>query len=132
MFLKRFFKTKDSEYRATVAAFTLVSFADGELHVNELNRFLRILDRDSPGLVVDEPRLTRDVVAFGQKLARDYSGTKIKALEALNRVRDDADAAARIIKICRAVMTSDQKTSPSEIAAVAEIATALGRQQPLP
>lgn len=132
MFLNKFFAVRHPKYKATVAAFALVSFADGELHIHELTRFLRIMDRDNPGLIVDENRLTRDVVAFGQKMARDFTGTKMRALEALTRIRHDDEAAAQIVKICKAVMTSDQKTSASEEAAVAEISAALGRQQSLP
>ena len=132
MFLNKMFYFLHPRYKAMVAAFALVSFADGELHINELTRFLRILDRDNPGLIVDEGRLTRDVVAFGQRLSRDYAGTKMKALEALSRVRGDDGNAALIMKICHAVMTSDQHTRPSEQAAVAEIAAALGRHQSLP
>lgn len=132
MFLNKIIKLKDSRYQATVAAFALVSFADGELHVNELTRFMRIMDRDNPGIILDEQRLTRDVIAFGQKLARDFAGTKMKALNALSHIRSDDEAATQIIKICQAVMTSDQKTSPSEEAAVAEIVATLGRQQSLP
>ena len=132
MFLNKIFPFLDVQHKASVAAFALVSFADGELHVSELNRFLRIMHRDNPGMIVDENRLTRDVIAFGKKLALDFAGTKIKALEALSRVKDDKDATAQIMKICNAVMISDQKTSPSEEAAVAEIAATLGRQQFLP
>lgn len=76
MFLKKILKKSDESHDALVAAFCLVSYADGQLHVAELTRFIRILARDNPGMKLDEERLVHDVVSLGKHLLKDYTAGK--------------------------------------------------------
>lgn len=117
---------KEPAYEALVAAFCLVSFADGQLHTAELTRFLRIEQRDNPDLIPDEDTLMRDIVAFGKELERDYAKTKEEALKMIARGAEIPGIARQIIKVTQVTAISDNRITKSEDNIAAEIAQALG------
>lgn len=113
-------------YKALVATFCLVSYADGQLHMAELSRFIRLQARDNPELGVDEETLTHDVVELGKSFTRDFPAARDKALKAIAKMKGDRALTDKIIRVARVTVVSDNKIAPSEETVVAAIADALG------
>lgn len=126
MFLNIFSKKKDSAYDALVAAFCLVSYADGKLHVAELARFIRIIARERPDMKLDEDKLVRDVIARGRILDKDFAAGKASALAAIAGI-DDMATSDTILKICQIAVVADNQIVPAEENIMADIKGVLGR-----
>lgn len=123
-FLKK--KKNDPSYDALVAAFCLVSYADGHLHTAELSRFIRLQVRENPGLITDEDQLMRDIITFGKKLNDDFARGKATALETIAQARGDNHMTQKIMKVAQIAVISDNRITIAEESVVGDIARALG------
>lgn len=117
----------DDAYDALIAAFCLVSMADGELHAAELSRFIRLLAREYPDFAMDEEQLTRDVVALSRKLATDFDKGKDRALKTIARAGHDNATVDGILKLAQIAIISDNRIQNAEETIFNDIAATLGR-----
>jgi tellurite resistance protein len=122
-------RRNDTAYEALVAAFCLVSYADGHLHVAELSRFIRLQARENPGLIPDEDKLVHDIVTYGKDFAKDYGKARARALALLAETAKDPALARQIVKVVRIAAISDNHITPSEDSAAIDIARALGLRE---
>ena len=106
---------------ATMAASALVSMADGDANITELNildqalatiQELRIYDPH------DALNLYRDYL---DGLRADPIGTRDKIMQAVTKIRDDQHAARLLIRVCVAIGKADENYSEPEMAVMKEL-----------
>ena len=110
---------------ATMAASALVSMADGDANITELN----ILDQALATiheLKIYDPHdalnLYRDYL---DGLRTDPGGTREKIMQAVAKIRDDQNAAKLLIRVCVAISKADENYSEQEMSVIVELCQCL-------
>ena len=110
---------------ATMAASALVSMADGDANITELNildqalqaiQELRIYD---PHDAID---LYRDYI---DGLREDPAATRDRIMQAVGKIEDDRHAARLLIQVCVAIGKADENFTEQEKAVIAALCEAL-------
>lgn len=113
-------------YNAVVGAFSLVSFADSQVHASEISRLIRTLKNESFFRNIDEQTLLKNVFDCVGRLNKDFEEEKIWALSQIANVKNDASSRDLILKIARLTLIADGKILESEENQIADIHAALG------
>lgn len=116
-------------YEAIIAAFSLISYADGHVHTAELSKLIRTLEDEPPFDKISEERLMEDVAAFVKILSRDFEAGKIQALTRIAKIKSDTHTKNLVLKIARTVLIADNKIQESEEAMLGEIHHVLGASE---
>lgn len=114
-------------YQAAIAAFSLVSYADGQVHMSELSQLLKIFKEEGLFKDVTAGQLQEDISSIVRILNRDLDKKHPPVLLAqIAKVKDDARSSALIIKIARQTLLADGHVATSEQKILTAIHTALG------
>lgn len=113
-------------YNAVVGTFSLVSFADGQVHISELSRLVKILSQGNYFKNIDEKALLDDVFNCVDMLNKDFEKGKAWALSEIASIKDDLNSRELVLKIARLTLIADGKILESEENQIADIHVALG------
>jgi tellurite resistance protein len=119
-------KASDEVLRAVAGAFAVVACADGELAESEVESFVRFV-HESPAVArlgsVALERLFRDLC---DAILVDFTTGRIRALEAIAAVKDDADHRALVMHAAEVAIMADDKLRKAEQVALMAIAKSAG------
>lgn len=113
-------------YNAVIAAFTLVSFSDGNISTSELSRLVKFSEQEIHLKGVALEKLQDDISDFRKSLDADFAKGKTHALQQIEKVKQDAKARELVINIARIALISDDRILESEETMLSDIHTALG------
>ena len=113
-------------YDAIIAAFCLISYADGELHDIELSRFVETMCADDAFPDIDAARLTADIHAMIAELKKDFSAGRTRALARIEKVKNDFRIMNRVVHAARVALIADGRIVEAEELLLADIHRALG------
>ena len=114
-------------YQAAIAAFSLVSYADGQVHMSELSQLLKIFKEEGLFKDVTAGQLQEDISSVVRILNRDLDKKHTPVLLAqIAKVKGDARSSELIIKIARQTLLADGHIAASEQKILASIHAALG------
>lgn len=116
-------------YDAIVAAFCLISYADGELHSSELARFVETISGDREFGIVDEVKLFNDVAARIADLDKDFLAGRARALATIQKVKNDFKGINKVIRAARIALVADGKIVEAEEVQLADIHRSLGLKE---
>ena len=122
---------KNDHYEAIVAAFCLVSYADGEVHQAELTRFIELMHQDPEFRHLDLDKLLVDIELDIALLDRDFIAGKENFLAKIQKVKNDFRMMDRVIRTARIALVADGKIHESEEVQLADIHRALGLRDEL-
>jgi tellurite resistance protein len=117
---------KNEIYEAIVAAFCLVSYADGELHQAELSRFIGLMQEDADFRHLDLDKLLLDIELEITLLDKDFKKGKDKSLAKIQMVKNDFRTMERVIRVARIALIADGRIHMSEEVQLSDIHRALG------
>jgi tellurite resistance protein len=114
-------------YQAAIAAFSLVSYADGQVHMSELSQLLKIFKEEGLFKDVTAGQLQEDITSVVRILNRDLDKKHPPVLLAtIAKIKGDARSSELIVKIARQTLLADGHIAPSEQKILADIHHALG------
>lgn len=106
---------------ATMAASALVSLADGDANLTEVN----ILDQalaTVEELKIYDPHVAMDLYRdYIDGLRADPGATRDRIYRAVGRIQDDEHAARLLIRVCLAIGRADENFSQAEKAVIADL-----------
>jgi tellurite resistance protein len=106
---------------ATMAASALVSMADGDANITELNILDQALEAVHE-LKIYDPHEAMDLYRdYIEGLKQDAAGTQEKIMNAVGRIHGDEHAARLLIRVCVAIGKADDNFSRSEKAVIEEL-----------
>lgn len=99
---------------ATMAASALVSLADGDANLTELNILDQALETIHE-LNIYDPHDAMDLYRdYIDRLREDPAGTREAIMQAVAKIQEDAHAARLLIRVCVAIGKADDDFSPPE------------------
>jgi tellurite resistance protein len=111
---------------ATMAASALVALADGDVNLTELNMIDQALETIHE-LKIYDPHDAVDIYRdYMDDLRTDPARARIRILEEVGRIAEDAHAARLLMRVCVAIGKSDDDFSNGEKAVIADLCDALG------
>ncbi len=120
------FETQDL-YQAVIAAFSLVAYADGQVHMSEMSRLVTTLKSEGLFKAVSPQRMQDDIFALVKDLDDDFEKEQLPALLAIiGKIKDEARGREVILKIARLTLLADGKVTESEEKILADIHRTLG------
>lgn len=117
---------KTEMYEAIVAAFCLVSYADGELHQAELTRFMELMHQDAEFRHFDLEKLLLDIELNIASLDKDFLKGRENALASIQKIKNDFRTMERVIRVARIALVADGVIHESEEVQLQDIHRALG------
>ncbi len=106
---------------ATMAASALVSMADGDADITELNILDQALETIQE-LKIYDPHDAMDLYRdYIDGLRDDPGATRDKIMQAVGKVRGDQHAALLLIRVCVAIGKADEDFSEPEKAVITEL-----------
>ena len=118
---------KQDLYKAAIAAFSLVSYADGQVHMSELSQLLKIFKEEGLFKDVTAEQLQEDISAVVRVLNRDLDKKHPPVLlSTIAEVRNDARSRDIVLKIARLTLMADGRIAESEQRILSDIQRALG------
>lgn len=110
---------------ATMAASALVSMADGDANITELNILDQALETIQE-LRIYDPHDALDLYRdYLEGLRQDPAGTREKIMQAIGKLRDDEHAAMLLIRVCVAIGKADENFSEPEKAVIQDLCGSL-------
>jgi len=110
---------------ATMAASALVSMADGDANITEVNILDQALEAVEE-LRIYDPHDAMDLYRdYIDGLREDPGATRKKILEAVGKVQDDEHAARLLLRVCVAIGKADDNFSVPEKAAITDLCRVL-------
>ena len=114
-------------YQAVIAAFALVSYADGQVHMSELSRLVKTFKEEGLFKSVTVQKLQDDIFTIVNDISRDFEKKQLPALLAtIAKIKNDARARDLVLKISRLTLMADDKIAESEEKILADIHRTLG------
>ena len=106
---------------ATMAASALVSLADGDANITELNILDQALETIQE-LKIYDPHDAMDLYRdYIDGLRDDPGATRDKIMQAVGKVQEDQHAALLLIRVCVAIGKADEDFSEPEKAVIMEL-----------
>jgi tellurite resistance protein len=110
---------------ATMAASALVSMADGDANITELNILDQALETIQE-LRIYDPHDALDLYRdYLEGLRQDPAGTREKIMQTIGKLRDDPHAATLLIRVCVAIGKADDNFSAPEMTVIQDLCQAL-------
>jgi len=110
----------------TMAASALVSMADGDANITELNILDQALETIQE-LRIYDPHDALDLYRdYIDGLRQDPAQTRDRILQAVGKIRDDAHAAMLLIQVCVAIGKADEDFSDLEKTVIQDLCQTLG------
>jgi tellurite resistance protein len=120
------FETQDL-YHAVIAAFSLVAYADGQVHMSEMSRLVTTLKSEGLFKAVSPQQMQDDIFALVKDLDDDFEKEQLPALLAIiGKIKDEARGREVILKIACLTLLADGKVTESEEKILADIHRTLG------
>ena len=110
---------------ATMAASALVSMADGDANITEVNILDQALEAVEE-LRIYDPHDAMDLYRdYIDGLREDPVATRDKIMQAVGKIEDDRHAARLLIQVCVAIGKADENFTEQEKAVIAALCEAL-------
>ncbi len=106
---------------ATMAASALVSMADGDVNITELNILDQALETIQELNIYDAHDAMDLYRDYLDELRDDPGATRDKIMQAVGRIEDDQHAARLLIRVCVAIGKADEDFSEPEKAVIMEL-----------
>lgn len=114
-------------YQAAITAFSLISYADGQVHMSELSRLLKTFKEEGVFKDVTPEQLQTDIYDIVKQLGDDPAQVNAPAFMApIAKIKDDERARALILKIARLTVIADGEVMRSEQRTLSHIHRTLG------
>lgn len=114
-------------YQAAITAFSLISYADGQVHMSELSRLLGIFKEEGKFKDVTPEQLQKDIFDVVKRLGdKPQLADKAPFMAPIAKIKDDARAREFVLKIARLTLIADGEIMASEERTLAEIHRTLG------
>ncbi|MDA1325299.1 MAG: TerB family tellurite resistance protein [Proteobacteria bacterium] len=111
---------------ATMAASALVSMADGDANITEINILDQALETIQE-LKIYDPHDAMDLYRdYIDALRADPGATRDTIMRTIGRIREDPHAARLLIRVCVAIGKADEDFSGPEKAVITELCQSLG------
>lgn len=111
---------------ATMAASALVSMADGDANITELNILDQALETIQE-LKIYDPRDAMDLYRdYIDGLRDDPGATRDRIMQTVGKIREDPHAARLLIRVCVAIGKADEDFSGPEKTVITELCQSLG------
>lgn len=114
-------------YQAAITAFSLISYADGQVHMSELSRLLTTFKEAGVFKELTPEQLQSDIYSIVKEFGDDPGQTNTPAFMApIAKIKDDERARNLILKIARLTVIADGEIMASEQRTLAHIHRTLG------
>ena len=111
---------------AVAGAFALMACADAEVADSEVERFVETIRSSAVFSTVDLDALEQQFRSLTSAVLNDFEQGRARALEAIGRVRGDADAAVQVIRAAQVAMVADGQLHEAEEAILRNLCIFLG------
>ena len=115
---------------ATTAASALVALADEELSLSESHRVDQILENLEALSVYDVRMAKRRFQDYADAIRDDAESGRIRALEAISQIAEDAEEVELLVRVCVAVSSADGELHPAERTQIEDICKLLDAEPP--
>jgi len=112
---------------AAMAACALVAMADGSVSLSEQSRVDDVLEAIDRLALFDVHEAVDLFNEYVEGVTADPAKGRKRALDAVGRMKDDAEASDLLVKICLAVSRADGEYAPGERDQIAAVCRRLGR-----
>ncbi len=113
-------------YDASVAIFSLIAYADQELHKREILRFINNLKQMNLVKTRSPDDMQKDLLAFSGELEANFEKTRKKAIACIQKASSTPGHLDNLIKLAQTAIVADEKLTESENQMIAYICQALG------
>ena len=117
---------KENIYQALIAAFSLISYADGVAHPAETSRLIKIMNEEHSMRGVAHEQILKDTSVAVKSLDENFDKGKVVALKAIEKIKADSNARDLVLKVAHLTLLSDARLLESEETLLADIQRSLG------